>query len=76
MLLSATAMGLASRPVTEPLEVSATRSAVQDEVFGGDGYAEMLLRVGWAPVNAEPFRQLPGVLSPMSSSGWIVRDHG
>ena len=59
VLLSATAMGLASCPVTEPLEVSATRSAVQEEVFGGDGYAQMLLRVGWAPVNAEPLPSTP-----------------
>jgi nitroreductase len=59
VLLSATAMGLASCPVTEPLEISATRSAVQEEVFGGDGYAQMLLRVGWAPVNAEPLPSTP-----------------
>jgi len=59
VLLTATALGLASCPVTEPLEVSDTRAAVQEDVFGGSGYAQMLLRVGWAPVNAEPLPATP-----------------
>ena len=59
VLLTATALGLASCPVTEPLEIVETREAVQDDVFGGDGYAQMLLRVGWAPVNAEPLPSTP-----------------
>ncbi len=59
VLLTATALGLASCPVTEPLEVSDTRAAVQEDVFGGSGYAQMLLRVGWAPVNAEPLPSTP-----------------
>lgn len=59
VLLTATAMGLASCPVTEPLEVPETRAAVQEDVFGGCGYAQMLLRVGWAPVNAEPLPATP-----------------
>lgn len=59
VLLTATAMGLASCPVTEPLEVPDTRAAVQEDVFGGSGYAQMLLRVGWAPVNAEPLPATP-----------------
>ncbi len=59
VLLTATALGLASCPVTEPLEIVETRQAVQDDVFGGNGYAQMLLRVGWAPVNAEPLPSTP-----------------
>jgi len=66
VLLSATAMGLASCPVTEPLEIPKTREAVRADVFGTSGYPQMLLRVGWAPVNAEalpatPRRPLPEV---------------
>jgi len=57
MLLSATALGLASCPVTEPLEINETREAVRQEVFGVSGVPQMLLRIGWAPVNADP---LPG----------------
>ncbi|BCO34922.1 NAD(P)H nitroreductase [Mycobacterium heckeshornense] len=53
ILLSATALGLASCPVTEPLEIVETRDAVQVEVFGTSGFPQMLLRVGWAPVNAD-----------------------
>ncbi|MGE0217019.1 Acg family FMN-binding oxidoreductase [Mycolicibacterium sp.] len=59
VLLTATALGLASCPITEPLEVSETREAVRADVFGGDGYPQMLLRVGWAPVNADPLPSTP-----------------
>ena len=38
VLLSATAMGLASCPVTEPLEIPETRQAVRTDVFGDCGY--------------------------------------
>lgn len=59
VLLSATAMGLASCPVTEPLEIVETRESVRLDVFGSSGYPQMLLRVGWAPVNAEPLPAVP-----------------
>jgi nitroreductase len=59
VLLSATAQGLASCPITEPLEISETRDAVQIEVFGMSGFPQMLLRVGWAPVNADPLPATP-----------------
>lgn len=56
VLLSATAMGLASCPVTEPLEIPETREAVRAEVFDSSGFPQMLMRLGRA-VDAEP---LPG----------------
>ncbi|OBK14373.1 Acg family FMN-binding oxidoreductase [Mycobacterium asiaticum] len=59
VLLSATAMGLACCPITEPLEIPATREAVRDDVFGASGYPQMLLRVGWAPINADPLPATP-----------------
>lgn len=59
VLLTATALGLASCPITEPLEVAETREAVRLDVFGADGYPQMLLRVGWAPVNADPLPSTP-----------------
>lgn len=37
VLLSATAMGLASCPVTEPLEIAETRASVREDVFGASG---------------------------------------
>ena len=54
MLLTATALGLASCPITEPLEIAETRAALRSEVLGDEGYPQMLLRIGWAPVNADP----------------------
>src|SRR6185312_10577643 len=38
VLLSATVLGLASCPVTEPLEIPETRDAVQTDVFGDSGF--------------------------------------
>ncbi|MBV9320772.1 MAG: nitroreductase family protein, partial [Mycobacterium sp.] len=59
VLLTATALGLASCPITEPLEIVATRDAVQTDVFGIDAFPQMLLRIGWAPVNADPLPATP-----------------
>lgn len=59
VLLTATAMGLACCPITEPLEVQQTRDAVRADVFGAGGYPQMLLRVGWAPINADPLPATP-----------------
>ena len=59
VLLTATALGLASCPITEPLEIAETRLAVQEDVFGAVGYPQMLLRIGWAPVNADPLPSTP-----------------
>ena len=59
VLLTATALGLASCPITEPLEIAETRAAVRADVFGADGYPQMLLRIGWAPVNADPLPSTP-----------------
>lgn len=56
VLLTATALGLASCPVTEPLEIADARAAVREDVFGGNEFPQMLLRVGWAPINADPLQ--------------------
>jgi nitroreductase len=59
VLLTATALGLSSCPVTEPLEIEATRAAVRTTVLGGDGFPQALLRIGWAPLNADPLPATP-----------------
>ncbi|WP_156685569.1 Acg family FMN-binding oxidoreductase [Mycobacterium sp. Marseille-P9652] len=59
VLLTATSMGLASCPVTEPLEMPGSREAVRSDVFGDINYPQMLLRVGWAPINADPLPATP-----------------
>lgn len=59
VLLTATVLGLASCPVTEPLEIAETRATVRRDVFGTSGCPQMLLRVGWAPINADPLSSTP-----------------
>lgn len=59
VLLTATALGLASCPITEPLEISEIRDEVGTDVFGGSGYPQMLLRIGWPPANADPLPETP-----------------
>jgi nitroreductase len=59
VLLTATALGLASCPITEPLEIKEIRDEVGTDVFGTSGYPQMLLRIGWAPANAEPLPATP-----------------
>lgn len=59
VLLSATAMGLASCPVTEPLEIPETRAAVRADVFGDSGHPQMMVRVGRPPAGAEPLPPTP-----------------
>ena len=50
---------LKSCPITEPLEFPATRDSVQSDVFGDSAYPQMMLRVGWASVNADPLPATP-----------------
>lgn len=59
VLLTATALGMSSCPVTEPLEIEETRAAVRDDVFGTSGHPQMLLRIGWAPIDAEALPPTP-----------------
>ncbi|MGE2727984.1 Acg family FMN-binding oxidoreductase [Mycolicibacterium vaccae] len=59
VMLTATAQGLACCPITEPLEVEETRATVRADVFGADAHPQIMLRVGWAPVNADPLPATP-----------------
>jgi hypothetical protein len=59
VLLTATGLGLASSPITEPLEIGTTREAVRADAFDDEDYPQMLLRVGWAPINADPLPATP-----------------
>jgi nitroreductase len=76
VLLTATALGLASCPITEPLELEDTREAVRAEVFGLNEFPQMLLRVGWAPLNADPLpstprRPLTDVVTRLDGSAFV-----
>ena len=59
VLLTATALGLASCPITEPLEVAETRKAARETIFPSDGFPQMLLRIGWASVNVDSLPATP-----------------
>jgi nitroreductase len=59
VLLTATALGLASCPITEPLEIAETREGVRADIFDHNEFPQMLLRIGWAPVNADPLPSTP-----------------
>lgn len=58
-LLTATTLGLASCPMTEPLEVAETRDAVRTEFFDDGYYPQMLIRLGWGLLNADPLPPTP-----------------
>ncbi|MGV0853346.1 Acg family FMN-binding oxidoreductase [Mycolicibacterium phlei] len=58
-LLTATALGLASCPITEPLEVAETREKLRTNLFEGAGHPQMLVRVGWPLINADPLPPTP-----------------
>lgn len=59
VLLSATAQGLASCPVAEPLETVEARDMLQTNLFNVVGFPQMLLRIGWPPVDADPLPSPP-----------------
>lgn len=58
-LLTSTALGLSSCPVTEPLEITSTREAIRSEVFTDEDFPQVMLRVGWAPIGADPLPATP-----------------
>jgi len=58
VLLHATELGLATCPLSQPLEIGTSRRSVQDEVLDGTAAPQLVLRVGWAPPGP-PLRQTP-----------------
>jgi nitroreductase len=58
VLLHATALGLATCPLSQPLEVGSTRTVVRDRVLGGTLCPQLVLRVGWAP-SGDPLPATP-----------------
>lgn len=59
VLLTATARGLATCPITEPLEIAEIREQVRADVFGASGFPQMLLRIGWPLDNVVPLPPTP-----------------
>ena len=50
VLLTATRIGLATDPISQPFEVAETRAQLRDAVDLGPAHPQVLLRLGWAPV--------------------------
>ena len=54
VLLAATRIGLATDPISQPLEVPTTRAELRGLCLGGAAEPQVLLRLGWAPISAGP----------------------
>jgi len=59
VLLAATTIGLATCPLTQALEVTATRELVRTDVLAGWGHPQFIARIGWAPISAAPLPPTP-----------------
>lgn len=73
-LLTATRLGLATCPLTEPMELTDTRKRIRTNVLDNAGFPQIIIRVGWAVPSAEPVpvtprRPLDEVVRPLDSSG-------
>jgi hypothetical protein len=54
VLLGATRWGVASDPISQPLEVPSTRAELRRTLLADWGEPQLLLRLGWASISAEP----------------------
>jgi hypothetical protein len=54
VLLTATRLGLATDPISQPLEVPEIRAELRDRLLLDAAQPQLLLRLGWAPVSASP----------------------
>jgi hypothetical protein len=59
VLLWATDFRLATCPLSQVLEIEKTRSLVRERVLDGFGVPQIVLRVGWAPVQSAPLPATP-----------------
>lgn len=59
ILLEATTMGLATSVYTEALEPAETRRAIQRQVSTTHCFPQVIIRTGWAPVDAPPIPPTP-----------------
>jgi hypothetical protein len=72
VLLTATALGLASTPLSQAVEIDACRSAMASQVLGITDDPQLIIRVGWPASGAKdlpetPRRPLHAVLLPPHS---------
>jgi hypothetical protein len=70
VLLTATRLGLATDPVSQPLEVAPTRSELRTTLLDDAAEPQVLVRLGWTPISATPVprtgrRALDDTIDPM-----------
>ncbi len=46
-------------PADRTLEIDQTRDELRTRLLDGDGFPQMLLRIGWAALNADPLPATP-----------------
>ncbi|WP_019926539.1 Acg family FMN-binding oxidoreductase [Nocardia sp. BMG111209] len=54
VLLTATMLGMAGCPLSEPLELPGTRSDIRRDILDDSGFPQMIIRIGWAATSADP----------------------
>lgn len=59
IMLTGTALSLATCPLSQVTEVPASGAVVTDRVLGGDTVAQLVLRVAWVPSTADPLPHTP-----------------
>jgi hypothetical protein len=59
VLLTATAAGLSTCPLTQAVEVEEVRRRIRDELLGGSWTPQVLVRVGWLPALLDPLPETP-----------------
>ncbi|WP_406230421.1 Acg family FMN-binding oxidoreductase [Nocardia sp. NBC_01009] len=70
VLLTATTRGLATCPLTEPLELPDIRAGIRSDILADFGYPQVIVRMGWAATSADevpatPRRPLDDVVQPL-----------
>ncbi|CAL9505880.1 Putative NAD(P)H nitroreductase [Actinosynnema sp. ALI-1.44] len=70
VLLEATVAGLATTPISQPLEVAATRDRIRSAVLDDALCPQIVLRVGWAPFQAPPLPATPRRAVEDVIEGW------
>jgi nitroreductase len=71
VLLSATALGLTSCPLSEPIDDMRDRLALACELFEADAYPQTLIRLGSTPANAAELPPTPR-RSVAETTSWTV----
>lgn len=52
-------LGLATCPLSQPLEITDTRATIRDQVLDSTAHPHLILRIGWTPTSAPPLPHSP-----------------